>query len=58
MFKYAGDSAKKSVDKGLKEAPSYMKDADEGTSFADVQTASVKRTLMNTMGMPRLTIKT
>ena len=45
LFKYAGDSAKKSVDKGLKEAPSYMKDADEGTSFENVQTASVKRTL-------------
>ena len=45
LFKYAGDSAKASVDKGLDEAPSYMKDADEGTSFENVQTASVKRNL-------------
>ena len=44
-LKYAGDSAKKSIHAGLEEAPSYMQDADEGTSFADVQNASVKRQL-------------
>ncbi len=44
-FKYAGDSAKKSIHAGLNEAPDYMKDADEGTSFENVQTASVKRHL-------------
>ena len=47
LFKYAGDGAKKSVDKGLKEAHDYMQDADEGTSFENVQTASVKRHLAN-----------
>ena len=47
LFKYAGDGAKNSVDKGLKEAPDYMQDADEGTSFENVQTASVKRHLAN-----------
>ena len=47
LFKYAGDVAKNSVDKGLKEAHDYMQDADEGTSFEDVQTASVKRHLAN-----------
>ena len=44
-FKYAGDSTKKSIDAGLKEAPDYMRDADEGTSFENVLTASVKRHL-------------
>ena len=47
LFKYAGDCAKDSVDKGLKEAHDYMQDADKGTSFEDVQTASVKRHLSN-----------
>ena len=42
LFKYAGDSAKKSVDKGLKEAPDYMQDADDSTSFENIQTASIK----------------
>ena len=46
-LKYAGDSAKKSVDVGLKEASNFMKDADEGTKFEDVQTASVKWNLAN-----------
>ncbi len=36
---------KKSIHAGLDEAPSYMQDADEGTSFENVQTASVKRHL-------------
>jgi len=44
-LKYAGDSAKKSIHAGLSEAPSFMADADEGTYFGDVQTASVKRHL-------------
>ena len=44
-LKYAGDSAKKSIHAGLNEAPSFMADADEGTYFGDVQTASVKRHL-------------
>ena len=54
LLKYAGDGAKKSVDKGLKEAPDYMKDADEGTNFADVQTASVKRHLANDVNDEKL----
>ena len=41
-LKYAGDSAKKSIDEGLKQASDFMKDADEGPKFEDVQTASVK----------------
>ena len=45
LFKYAGDSTKKSIDAGLNEAPDYMQDADKGTSFENVQTASVKRHL-------------
>ncbi len=44
-LKYAGDSTKESVEKGLSEAPTYMKDAEPGTNFTDVQTASVKRSL-------------
>ncbi|MBR0278111.1 MAG: hypothetical protein IJQ50_06605 [Clostridia bacterium] len=47
FLKYAGDGAKKSIDKGLKEAPLFMRDAGEGTSFENVQTASVKRQLAN-----------
>ena len=47
LFKYAGDGAKKSVDKGLKETHDYMRDADERTRFEEVQTASVKRHLAN-----------
>ena len=46
-LKYAGDSVKKSVDTGLKEASNFMRDADEGTKFEDVQTASVKWKLAN-----------
>ena len=37
----------KSINSGLYEAPDYMQDSDEGTSFEDVQTASVKRHLAN-----------
>ena len=47
LLKYAGDRAKKSIHAGLKEAPDFMRDADEGTSFENVQTASVKRRLAN-----------
>ena len=46
-LKYAGDSAKKSIDEGLKQASNFMKDADNGTKFEDVQTASVKWKLAN-----------
>ena len=45
LFNYAGDGAKNSVDKGLKETHDYMRDADERTRFEEVQTASVKRYL-------------
>lgn len=47
VLKYAGDSAKKSINAGLEEASSFMKDADEGTSFEKVQDASVKWKLAN-----------
>ena len=47
LLKYAGDRAKKSIHAGLKEAPDFMRDADEGTSFENVQNASVKRRLAN-----------
>lgn len=45
MLKYAGDKAKESIDKGLDDAYVFMKDADSGTKFQDVQNASVKRQL-------------
>ena len=47
LLKYAGDRAKKSINAGLEEAPDFMRDADEGTSFENVQNASVKRRLAN-----------
>ena len=47
LLKYAGDRAKKSINAGLEEASDFMRDADEGTSFENVQTASVKRRLAN-----------
>ena len=47
VLKYAGDSAKKSINAGLDEVNSFMKDADEGTSFEKVQDASVKWKLAN-----------
>ena len=46
-LRYAGDSARESVDKGLKETPKFMKDAPEGTNYSDVQSASVKWSLAN-----------
>ena len=46
-LKYAGDSAKKTIDAGLKQASDFMKDADKGTKFENVQTASVKWNLAN-----------
>ena len=45
LLKYAGDKAKESIDKGLDDAYVFMKDADSGTKFQDVQNASVKRQL-------------
>ena len=46
-LRYAGDSARESVDKGLKETSKFMKDAPEGTNYSDVQSASVKWSLAN-----------
>lgn len=46
-LRYAGDSARESVDKGLKETKKFMKDAPEGTNYSDVQSASVKWSLAN-----------
>ena len=45
LLRYAGDRAKKSINAGLAEAPSYMKDATEDTSFEKVQDTAVKRSL-------------
>ena len=39
---YAGDEAKKSIDRGLKEADVFMRDSDDNTKYEDVQNASVK----------------
>ena len=47
LLRYAGDRAKKSINAGLAEAPSYMKDATEDTSFEKVQDTAVKRSLAN-----------
>lgn len=44
-LRYAGDSARESVDKGLKETAKFMKDAPDGTNYSDVQSASVKWSL-------------
>ena len=44
-LRYAGDSARESVDKGLKETSKFMKGAPEGTNYSDVQSASVKWSL-------------
>ncbi|MBQ6906766.1 MAG: hypothetical protein IJQ28_00165, partial [Clostridia bacterium] len=46
-LRYAGDSARESVEKGLKESSDFMKDAPEGTDYGKVQTASVKWRLAN-----------
>ena len=53
-LKYAGDSTKESVNKGLEEANSFMKDADEGTSFEKIQDASVKWRLAQDSNNPNL----
>ena len=46
-LRYAGDSARESVDKGLDYVPKFMKDAPEGTDYGKVQSASVKLSLAN-----------
>lgn len=45
LLRYAGDRAKKSINAGLAEAPSYMKDAKDDTSFEKVRDTAVKRSL-------------
>ncbi len=53
-LKYAGDKAKKSIHAGLEDAHSFMKDADEGTSFGKVQDAAVKWRLASDANDKRL----
>lgn len=44
-MKYAGDGALQSVSRGLQDAKDFMRDADGGVNFSDVQTSAVKRRL-------------
>ena len=53
-LKYAGDLTKESINKGLEEASSFMKDSDEGTSFEKVQDASLKWRLAQDSNNPNL----